>query len=77
MVLKSPKWATNADLKCRQIYGQRLKEGIQGPGEAIFLPHGLVHAVLNVMDNVAVTENYLYVEGLPGLNRFTGRLRLV
>ena len=49
-----------------QIYGQRLVEGIQGPGEAIFLPHGRVHSVLNIRDNVAVTENHLFVEGLPG-----------
>ena len=41
-------------------------EFLQAPGEALYLPHGLVHSVLNVKDNVAVTENYLFVDALPG-----------
>ena len=48
------------------MYGQTLIEFVQGPGEVIFLPHGLTHAVLNVHDNVAYTENFLYVSALPG-----------
>ena len=31
------------------------------------MPHGLVHAVLNVDDTVAITENYLFVDALPGI----------
>ena len=42
-------------------------EGVQRPGEAIFLPHGVAHSVLNIQDNVAVTENFLFVDGLSGL----------
>ena len=48
------------------MYGQTLIEFVQGPGEVIFLPHGLTHAVLNIHDNVAYTENFLYVSALPG-----------
>ena len=49
------------------MYGQTLIEFVQGPGEVIFLPHGLTHAVLNVHDNVAYTENFFYVSALPGM----------
>ena len=49
-----------------QMYGQKLIEFVQGPGEVIFLPRGLTHAVLNIRDNVAYTENILYVHDLPG-----------
>ena len=48
------------------MYGQKLIEFVQGPGEVIFLPRGLTHAVLNIRDNVAYTENILYVHDLPG-----------
>ncbi len=40
---------------------------MQGPGEAVYLPHGLAHSVLNIRDNVAVTENFLFVDALPEL----------
>ena len=40
---------------------------MQGPGESIYLPHGLAHTVLNLRDNVAVTENFLFVDALPEL----------
>ena len=50
-----------------QMYGQQLFEFVQGPGEVIFLPGGLTHSVLNLRDNVAYTENYLYVNSLPGM----------
>ena len=50
----------------KQFYGKTLWEGIQYPKEAIYMPHGLVHAVLNVDDTVAITENYLFVDALPG-----------
>ena len=49
------------------MYGQTLIEFVQSPGEVIFLPHGLTHAVLNVHDNVAYTENFFYVSALPGM----------
>ena len=34
----------------------------------IYLPHGLVHTVLNLRDNVAITENYLFLDAIPGSN---------
>ena len=48
------------------MYGLRILEFIQKPGEAVYLPHGVVHAVLNIEDNVAITENFLFVDALPG-----------
>jgi hypothetical protein len=48
------------------MYGQKLLEVVQGPGEVLFLPQGLTHCILNLQDNVAYTENYLYIGGLPG-----------
>ena len=48
------------------MYGQKLLEFVQGPGEVVFLPQGLTHSILNLHDNVAYTENYLYIGALPG-----------
>ncbi len=42
-------------------------EFVQSAGEAVYLPHGVAHSVLNLRDNVAVTENFLFVDGLPEL----------
>ena len=50
-----------------QFYGKFLWEGIQYPKEAIYLPHGLVHSVINIDDTVAITENYLFADALPGM----------
>lgn len=49
------------------MYGSKPLEFVQGPGEAVYLPHGLAHSVLNLRDNVAVTENFLFVDALPEL----------
>lgn len=49
-----------------QIYGEYAKEFVQGPGDSLYLPHGMGHAILNIRDNVAVTENFLFVDALPG-----------
>jgi len=57
---------TRRRLKLVQVYGNKPWEFVQGPGEAVYLPHGLAHTVLNVRDNVAVTENFLFVDALPG-----------
>ena len=49
-----------------QFYGKTVWEGVQGPNEVIYLPNGLLHTVLNLEDNVAITENFLFVDALPG-----------
>ena len=49
------------------MYGQKPLEIVQGPGEVLFLPQGLTHSILNLHDNVAYTENYLYIGALPGI----------
>ena len=41
-------------------------QAVQKPGEAIYLPFGMPHTILNLEDNVAVTENHLFVDGVPG-----------
>ena len=39
---------------------------VQKAGEAIYLPYGTPHTVHNLEDNVAFTENYLFVDAVPG-----------
>ena len=41
-------------------------EFVQRPGEALYLPHGRVHTVLNLENNVAVTANFLFADALTG-----------
>ena len=41
-----------------------MREFVQGPGETIYMPGNLAHAVLNVEDSVSVTENYLLEDSL-------------
>ena len=50
-----------------QFYAKTVWEGVQGPNEVIYLPNGLLHTVLNLEDNVAITENFLFVDALPGI----------
>ena len=68
IVLISKKIATCiiSNHSCSKMYGQKLLEFVQGPGEVLFLPQGLTHSILNLHDNVAYTENYLYIGALPG-----------
>lgn len=40
---------------------------LQGPGDLIYLPHDVVHAVLNLDENVAVTENFMTVNSIDDL----------
>ena len=57
-------------LRHKKHYGKLLWEGVQGPNEVIFLPSGLPHTILNLEDNVAITENYLLVDGLIELTKY-------
>ena len=36
----------------------------------IFLPSKVPHTILNLQDNVAITENYLFVDGLIELTKY-------
>ena len=58
------------------MYGQTLVEVVQGPGEVIFLPERLTHCILNLHDNVAYTENYLYVGGISGKLKNSGHFHI-
>ena len=49
-----------------QFYGKPLWEGIQARNEVIYLPHDMIHTVLNLEDNVAITENFLFVDAISG-----------
>ena len=41
-----------------------MTEFVQGPGETIYMPGNLAHAVMNIEDNISVTENYFLVDSL-------------
>ena len=46
------------------LYLQKVREVLLGPGETLYLPSNIPHAVLNTEDNLSVTENYLATEGV-------------
>ena len=46
--------------RSRQFYGRTLFEGIQSPGETIYMPHYVHHAVYNLDETVAVGDNPFY-----------------
>eukprot|EP00049_Salpingoeca_infusionum_P014773 m.279811 g.279811 ORF g.279811 m.279811 type:complete len:541 (-) comp15748_c1_seq3:1176-2798(-) len=45
-------------------------EGIQRPGDVVFVPHGWWHVVLNTEYSVAVTQNYVSQSNLVDVLRF-------
>ena len=64
----------------RKFYGSKVKEFVQGPGETIYMPVGstfppfslfrlffqghLAHAVMNIDENLSVTENLFLTDSL-------------
>ena len=52
------------NLCIRKFYGSSVKEAIQGPGETIYIPGNVAHAVMNIDENAALTENYFLVDSL-------------
>lgn len=59
-------WFTHVlpQLRGRKWYGSTVTEFIQGPGETIYMPGNLAHAIMNIDENVSVTENYFLVDSL-------------
>ena len=53
-------WYTHVlpQLRERKWYGYSVREFIQGPGETIYMPGNLAHAIMNIDENVSITENY-------------------
>ena len=54
-----------------QFQGKYVMQAVQKAGEAIYLPYGTPHTVHNLEDNVAFTENYLFVDAVPGKKTFS------
>jgi hypothetical protein len=54
----------------KELYGQKLGEGICGPGEMIFVPRGWWHCVVNLDDTVAVTQNFVQAKHVHTVRRF-------
>lgn len=46
---------------------QGVREVVLGPGETLYLPTSIPHAVTNLEDNISITENYLAMEGVQEL----------
>ena len=46
--------------RSRQFYGKPVIEGVQHRSETIYIPHYMNHAVYNLDQTVAVTDNPFY-----------------
>ncbi len=44
---------------------------IQRPGETIYIPHGMGHSVLNLDENVSITENFLPLTSVDEIAQFS------
>merc|ERR1740128_1504909 len=55
--------------RIKKFYGKRVVQFVQQPGDVLYLPNGMPHTIFNVDDNVALTENYLFDDGVTTLVR--------
>eukprot|EP00095_Tigriopus_kingsejongensis_P005222 maker-scaffold585_size130225-snap-gene-0.20 protein:Tk05222 transcript:maker-scaffold585_size130225-snap-gene-0.20-mRNA-1 annotation:"bifunctional arginine demethylase and lysyl-hydroxylase jmjd6-like" len=65
-------WWTHVLPQLRQEtwYGKKILETVQKPGEIIYVPHGMGHAVLNIDENLSITENFLPVGAMDELAKY-------
>jgi len=56
-------------IRDKKFYGKNVLEFVQEPGDVLYLPTGMPHSIFNIDDNVALTENYLFPDGIPFLVR--------
>ena len=48
------------NLRKRKFYGKSILEGIQAPGETVYVPHFTPHSVYNLDDVVSLSDNPYY-----------------
>ena len=65
-------WFTHVvpQLRGRSWYGSEMIETVQKPGEVIYVPHNMPHAILNLDENLSVTENFLGIKALDELAKY-------
>ena len=51
-------------IRGRSWYGHPVQEFIQGPGDTLYIPANRAHAILNIEENISVTENYFLEDSL-------------
>ena len=54
--------ANKCCLSFRKFYGQEIQEFVQGPGETVYMPGTIAHAVHNLVGTVSVTENIFLMD---------------
>ena len=51
----------------RTWYGRSVSQFLQRPGDTLYLPPRMAHAILNLEENISVTENYFLADSLEEL----------
>ena len=51
----------------RTWYGRSVSQFLQRPGDTLYLPPRMGHAILNLEENISVTENYFLADSLEEL----------
>jgi len=64
--LSVDKWYNHVlpQLRSRSWYGKKPIEFIQKPGDTLYLPRTTPHSVLNLEDNISITENILTLDAV-------------